>query len=76
MLSINKTFVRKITLGLEVYLVEQNKNRQSITITNKKTKEVLYDYKDGKAFYEIEIEPLIELIFEMAHIDRYILSDI
>lgn len=76
MLSINKTFVRKITLGLEVYLVEQNKEKQSLSITNKKTKEVLYVYKDNQVVYEIEIEPLIDLIFDLAHIDRYILHDI
>lgn len=77
MLSINKSFVRKITLGAKAYLVEQDKNKKTITIQDKRTKEYLYQYNanTGDVIYAIMFENLIKLIMHYAHIDRYVLHD-
>jgi hypothetical protein len=76
MLSINKTFVRKITIGSVAYLVEQNKNTQTLSIKHKRSDKLLYLYQGDKVEYDKEFKELIKFIFELAHIDRYILSDI
>ena len=77
MLSINKTFVRKITLGSQAYLVEQNKTKNTITIQEKKSQEYIYTYNANthEVQYGRNFENLIKIIMNHAHIDRYVLYD-
>lgn len=75
MLKITKTFVRRITLGTQAYLVEQNKKKCAITITHKKTQQLIYVYNapSNSVEYDEAQKELIEIIMERAHIDRYML---
>lgn len=74
-LHFDKTFVRKITLITTAYLVEQNAYKQTITITQKHTGNVLYKYKayEDDLFFRDDKVELIKEIFKQAHIERYIL---
>jgi predicted GTPase len=75
MLKINKSFIRKITIGNTSYMVEQFKETQVITITTKKGGIKIYEYnsKENVAVYDERQLGLIELVLSTANIDRYIL---
>ncbi len=74
-LKFNKTFTRKIKLGGDLYLVHQNKKEQSLKITRKSTGSEIYIYTQiGGLRYDKAHEQIIEEVFFLAHIDRYLVK--
>jgi hypothetical protein len=74
-LHITKNFIRKITVGVDAYLILQNKEYASLTIIEKKTSLPIYTYigDTEELIYDTRDESLIKHIFDVAHIERYIL---
>jgi hypothetical protein len=75
MLNFTKTFIRKINVGRDTYTIEQNGATQTITILRKKTNTFIYTYNanDNTCEYDPQDLQLIKLLFQEAHIERYLI---
>ena len=74
-MKINKDFIRKITIGTTAYLIEQHKKSNSLSIVQKNGNRMIYMYINARVMYDRDNEQLIKDIFDMAHIDRYVMYD-
>lgn len=74
-LHIIKTFTRKIKVDGVFYLVHQNQKLQMLVITRKDTRDDIYIHTKNGTRYREQDKQLIERIFDMAHIDRYMVKN-
>ena len=76
MLVFNKSFRRRIIVGIVPYVVEQNGNTQTLSIKNNSTKKYIYFYdaKNNTSEFATEDLEIIKHVFEQAHVERYVLS--